>query len=137
LRAQVIMPQTVAADLARRPRLLLIDDDAAVRRSLQLLLQGRGFNVRAFGSAVAALRDDLACRSDILITDYLLPDGDGIAVIETLRQQAWRGRAVLITAFPSSILAKRAIASGFDALLEKPLHHQALITAIGAHRATP
>ena len=131
------MPQTAAVDPARRPRLLLIDDDQAVRRSLQLLLHGRGFEVCAFGSAVRALANDFARRSDILVTDYLLPDGNGIALIDTLRRQGWRGRAVLITAFPSPGLAERAAASGFAAMLEKPLHHHTLIAAIGVPGATP
>jgi FixJ family two-component response regulator len=126
------MPATVPSMARSRPRLLLIDDDEGVRRSLQLLLEGCGFDVRSFGSAIPLLNDNLVRDSDVLITDYLLPDRDGIALLETLRRQGWRGRAILITAFPSASLADRAKASGFAALLAKPLHQPQLIAAIGA-----
>ena len=121
----------------RRPRVVLIDDDEGVRRSLQLLLHWRGYDVRSFGSATPVVQDDFAHATDILITDYRLPDSDGIAVLDILRHQGWRGRAVLITGYPSRDLAQRARNSGFDAVLEKPLHQHDLITAIGAPGPSP
>ncbi|MEG3165301.1 response regulator [Sphingomonas sp. PB2P19] len=121
----------------RRPRVVLIDDDAGVRRSLQLLLHWRGFDVRSFGTAAPVLSAHAADDTDVLITDYLLPDSDGIAVLETLRGRGWRGRAILITAFPSAALIERARASGFVALLEKPIQQHAVIATIGVLPRTP
>jgi DNA-binding response OmpR family regulator len=120
-----------------RPRILLIEDDEGVRRSLQLLLHWHGYDVRSFGSALPVLQDDHAAGTDILLTDYVLPDGNGISVLATLRSRGWAGRAVLITALPSEELEQRARASGFDVVMEKPLHQRELIAAINAFPPTP
>lgn len=114
---------------ALRRHALLVEDDDAVRRSLQLLLHGRGFAVRSFATAHAVLTGEIG-DADSLVTDYRLPDGDGVAVLGGLRARGWAGRAVLITAFPSLALRRLAQAAGFDTVLEKPLRHHALIAAL-------
>ena len=82
---------------------LLIEDDEAVRRSLQLLLHWRGYDVRSFASAGPVLDGDGVGNIDVLVTDYRLPDGDGIGVLRALRRSGWSGKAILITAFPSTV----------------------------------
>jgi len=111
---------------------LLVEDDEGVRRSLQLLLHWRGYDVRSYPSAKPLLGSDQAMGADVLVADYRLPDGDGIAVLRDLRARGWSGRSVLITAFPTPELIREAQASGFDAVLEKPLRQQALIAALSA-----
>lgn len=115
-----------------RPQLLLIEDDEAVRRSLQLLLHARGFDVRAYAAATPAMsaagKDDYVA----LVSDYRLPDGDGIGVLRSLKRNGWAGKAVLITGFPSQHLFDSARASGFDAVLEKPLRSHDLFNALNA-----
>lgn len=84
-----------------RPRLLLVEDDAAVRRSLQLLLQTKGFDVRAYASGHRLLADASADSAVGFIADYRL-DGlgalDGLDVLAGLRARGWRKPAILITA---------------------------------------
>ena len=109
---------------------LLIEDDEAVRRSIQLLLHWRGYDVRSFGSAGPVLDGDSIRDVDILVTDYRLPDGDGIGILRALRRSGWKGKAILITAFPSVALIESARASGFDAVLEKPLRQHELVGAL-------
>lgn len=55
-------------------QLLLIEDDEEVRRSFQLLLQGHGYEVRAFAGARSAMAGDHS-PFDVMICDYRLPDG--------------------------------------------------------------
>lgn len=109
---------------------LLIEDDEAVRRSLQLLLHWRGYDVRSFASAGPVLDGDGVGNIDVLVTDYRLPDGDGIGVLRALRRSGWSGKAILITAFPSTTLTESAHATGFDAVLEKPLRQHELVGAL-------
>ena len=110
-----------------RPRILLSEDDPAVRRSIQLLLVSRGYDVRAYTSARALLSDPMARLATALIADYRMPDVDGITMLQRLRASGWEGAALLISGFPSDDLAWRATEEGFDAVLEKPLKHQELI----------
>jgi len=115
-----------------RLRAVLIEDDEGVRRSLQLLLHARGYDVRSYASAAPFLLDPRAEEVDLLVTDYRLPDGDGLGVLRAMRRNDWRGRAVLITAFPSAMLIDNARACGFDAVLEKPLRPNELVGALTA-----
>ena len=122
-----------SGDLATDRRMIVIDDDDAVRRSLQLLLHWRGFEVRSYGAAATALADPQIAETPFLVVDRILPDGDGLAVLETLKALGWKGRAILITGMPSASLADEARACGYDAVLEKPLRQHELLNALNEH----
>ena len=109
---------------------LLVEDDEGVRRSLQLLLEWNGFDVRAHALAASAMGLETLDRIDLLVADHALQDGDGIALLDRLRQAGWQGRAVLITAQPSDELAERAREAGFHSVLAKPLARHELIRAL-------
>ena len=112
------------------PVAVIVEDDEAVRRSLQLLLHWRGYEVRAFGTAQAKVDDAELSSVGLLVADYRLPDGDGIGVLRALQRRGWHGRAVLVTGHPSAGLKDAALASGFDAVLEKPFRQHELIGAL-------
>lgn len=116
---------------AGRPQVLLVEDDAAVRRSLQLLLEGQGYGVRAFASAAALLADETADARACLIADYRLGEQDGISLLRALRGAGWPGPAILMTAFRSPEIAASAREAGFAQLFEKPLKPHLLVEAIG------
>jgi FixJ family two-component response regulator len=109
----MISPTTSLA--GRRTRIALLEDDHGVRRSMQLLLQGRGFDVKAYGNPEALLADPEMANAACLLADYRLGELDGIAVI---------------TAFGSAELAARAEAAGFCEVFDKPLKDHSLITAL-------
>jgi CheY-like chemotaxis protein len=95
-----------------------------------MLLHWRGYDVRSFAGAAPVLEGHTMDDADILIADYRLPDGDGVSVLRALRRADWKGKAILITAFPSPTLEEAARAAGFDAVLEKPLRQHELIGAL-------
>lgn len=119
-----------APSSSARPSVLLVEDDDGVRRSTQLLLHGHGYRVRAHSVATASLADPAALTADYLVADYCLPDGDGIALLRALLARGWRGRAILMTSYPSPALAVEAEATGYAALLEKPLRAHELLGAL-------
>lgn len=114
-----------------RPRLLLVEDDPGVRRSLQLLLRSRGFDVRAYASS-ADLIADLDAQSDAvaLVADFQMPQIDGVALLVALRAAGWAGPALLITAFATRDVEERARAAGFALVIEKPLVENAVGEAV-------
>ena len=116
--------------IADQSTILVVEDEPAVRRSLQLLLQGHGVRVRSHGSAAAALADPLALAADGLIADYRLPDSDGIALLGKLRQKGFAGPAILVTAFEAAGLDREASAAGFHRVLHKPLADQGVTVAL-------
>lgn len=108
-------------DPATKPKVLLVEDDPAVRRSLQLILQGSGLSVRSYGSAATALADPMLKEMHGVIADYRLPDGDGVNLLLAMKAAGFRGHAVLITAFGTPELQASAYAAGFVRMLQKPL----------------
>jgi CheY-like chemotaxis protein len=114
------------------PHLLLIEDDAGVRRSLQLLLQGQGYQVHSFANAASALTDSASMTATHLVVDFAMPDCDGVEALRALRAAGWRGIAVLITAFYSDALRSEALQAGFTAVLSKPFRDDVLLDALSA-----
>ncbi|MET1754528.1 response regulator [Novosphingobium sp. RD2P27] len=114
----------------KRPRLLLVEDDAGVRRSLQLLLQAKGFDVRAYATGAALLADPSSINARCIVADYSMDNIDGLEVLSRLRTRGWVGPAVLITAYSSPTLQERACAEGFNVVLEKPFRDHTLVETI-------
>jgi len=112
------------------PRILIVEDDPAVRRSLLLLLKGRSFDAIAYPTVKQAFADAAANPPACLVADYRLEDGDGIALLEGLRGGGWAGPAILISAFGSEDLSDRAAAAGYSAIFDKPLREHALVDAV-------
>ena len=112
-------------------KVVLVDDDAAVRSSLKLLLTGRGYDVDDFACGQAMLDANLGDNCFCLIADYLMPDIDGISLLDRLRKLGWSGPALLITGHSSAILQKRARAAGYSEIFEKPLSTR-LLDAVAA-----
>ena len=113
-------------------KVVLVDDDAAVRGSLKLLLNGRGYDVDAFAGGQAVLDAHLGGDHSCLIADYLMPDIDGISLLTRLRKQGWSGPALLITGHFDARLERRALAGGYTAVFEKPLRHERLIDSVAS-----
>jgi len=113
-----------------RHPLILVEDDAALRRALQLLLHNQGFDVRAYPSAANILAEGNLTDDAVLLADYRLPDSDGVAIVAQLRARGWRGRAVMLTGFPSAALTQSAIDAGYSEVLEKPIPHHRLLAAL-------
>jgi len=102
-------PQVPAesARKADRPRVLLVEDDAAVRDATRLLLKVDGYQVQTAGSLVEALQKMGAAGAiDLLITDYHLAAGEtGLQVINAIRQRFQPDlKAVLVTGDTSSVI---------------------------------
>ena len=110
-----------------RPRLLLVEDDASVRRSLQLLLQSQGYDVRAYRTGVGLAEDVEALRAQCLIADLVIPEGDGLALLQDLRATGWDGAAILISGHLTDEWAALARKQGYDAVLEKPISENVLV----------
>jgi len=95
------------SSVARRPRVLLVEDDPGVRDATRMLLSVEGYRVRAVASREEALRSAREEGApDLLITDYHLGAGElGTEVIATLREKLRAEvRAVLVTGDTSDVV---------------------------------
>ncbi len=122
------MPATALMPI--RTRVLLVEDDSAVRRSLQLLLSAQGYDVRAYASGAGLAADPEALRADCMVADLLIPQGDAVTLLRDLRGAGWKGRAVLISGKLDDSWTSRALDGGYDAVFAKPLKDSALTNCI-------
>lgn len=110
------------------PEILIVDDDTAVRRSLYLFLRGHGYRVKAYPDLRSIVNDPEAQGASLLLADYQLVGEDGFEVLRRLRAAGFVGSAVLVTAFGTNDLTRKAEAEGFDLVLDKPVRRHQLLS---------
>ncbi|MBK6793112.1 MAG: response regulator transcription factor [Anaerolineales bacterium] len=100
-------------------RILVVDDEAPIRRYLRAALSAQGFTVYESASGEEALQAVLSHRPDIIILDLGLPDIDGIEVTRRLRE--WSQTPIIILSVRESEQDKiAALDAGADDYLTKP-----------------
>jgi FixJ family two-component response regulator len=115
-------------------KVLLLDDDEFVLRSLRRLLSASGYYVTVYQSARAFLASDDLDTADCVILDLGLPDSDGFLVQEALAAAGGSQSIVFLTGrgdIPASVRAMKAGAVDF---LTKPVEADALLAAVGVAR---
>lgn len=113
---------------------LLVDDDSDTLKLMETALTRREANVTAVSSAGEAIRAITRKRPDVLVSDIAMPDEDGYGLIEKIRLLE-RGRsdiipAVAITAYAKDEDRERALSSGFQIYLAKPVELTELISVV-------
>jgi len=102
-------------------RILLADDDDAVRAMMKQVLQQKGFEVVAVGNVPDALRLITAESFDVLITDLHMPNaGDGFTVISAMRHFQPQALTMLLSGYPDVQTAMAAILLEADEIVVKP-----------------
>jgi two-component system, LuxR family, response regulator FixJ len=110
---------------------LIVDDDPAVRSSLQFCLEIEGFLVRSYSSGPDLLNDQNVPQCGCLVIDYRLPNMNGLDLLSELRRRKITLPAILITTDPSVSVRAQTAAAG-AVLIEKPLLNEALFEGIRA-----
>ncbi len=108
---------------------LIVDDDPAVRRSLQFCLEIEGFPVRTYACGADILDDADIPASGCLVIDYRLPNMNGLDLLSELRRRKVTLPAILITSHPNMSVRAQTAAAG-AVLIEKPLLNEALLDGI-------
>ena len=108
---------------------VIIDDDLAVRNSLEFSLEIEGLTVRSYAAAAEVLgASDLDC-CDCFVIDQKMPGMSGLDLIATLRDRKILAPAILITSQPSVSVRERAEKADIP-IVEKPLLGNALLDKI-------
>ena len=108
----------------------IVDDDDAVRDSLELLLGSAGFETLSFASAEAFLAAPRAGARACLVSDIRMPGISGMELIEAVRREDGCCPIVLITGHGDVPLAVEAMKRGALDFIEKPFDDERLIRAI-------
>lgn len=123
-------PDDVILD-AVRGRILVIDDEADIRESLEALLTLEGYQVELASTANAGIERVEATQYDLVLLDLMLPDKSGIEVITELRERDNETPIFLITAYGSIEVAVQAVKAGANDYFSKPWNNDKLVIEIG------
>jgi DNA-binding response OmpR family regulator len=113
-----------------KKRILLVDDDPALRKALCTLLNRAGYQTEPAADGREAMRLHSLSPADLVITDIIMPDGDGLETLLELRRRADCPPVIAISGGgrlqPQNYL-NIALRLGAVAVLEKPFSHEELL----------
>jgi DNA-binding NtrC family response regulator len=128
----------VGSVLMKRPKVLLVDDDADGIFLTRKLLESKDCEVVPAKSVAEALKQIAAQRFDVLITDLHMPDpGDGFTVLTAMRHLQPQALTLLVSEYPDVQKAMAAICLQADEVLVKPFDFEQLIPLMDKRKLTP
>ena len=116
-------------------KILLADDDAAIRRTLGQVLTSEQYDVGFATTGREAAAKFIAELPDLVLLDLNMPDRDGWDAFDLMYQTHPSVPVIIITALSGQY--RRAVDLGVDALMEKPLDLPLLLEAIRNYLAEP
>ncbi|HUU84675.1 MAG TPA: response regulator [Phycisphaerae bacterium] len=111
-------------------KVMVIDDDPSVCKTVGLLLEDHGYRPRTFTEAEKAIEaaDEESCQ--IALVDLRMPKVDGVAVVERLREIDPRMSVLVMTAYPDLDSATETMRRGATDYIAKPFKQDELIAAV-------
>ena len=100
--------------------LLLVDDETIVLQRLKPALTKIGCNVETFEDAKEALKRIDAKVFDIVVTDIMMPEVNGIELLEYIQKKSDRTKVIMITGYATEALAREAMGKGAFDIIAKP-----------------
>ncbi|MDP9164559.1 MAG: response regulator transcription factor [Actinomycetota bacterium] len=113
-------------------RILVVDDEPAVRTSVSAALQFEGYDVAVASDGVAALASIESCRPDLLIVDVLMPRLDGLQTVRRLRAEGSTLPVLMLTARDGLGDRVLGLDAGADDYLVKPFGLEELLARVRA-----
>src|SRR2546426_2907863 len=137
--AVVIMRHPGEAHASRSGTVLIIDDEAAIRESLETLLELEGYAVESASSGEEGLARLGDGSFDLVLLDLALPDRNGIDLLAEIHAHDPHLSVIMITAYGTVENAVRAMQAGASNFVQKPWDNEKLLadvrTAVARHRA--
>src|SRR5205823_8001627 len=113
-----------------KPSILLVEDEENLHEALKLNLELEGYEVTSAFDGVAALKAVDSEYFDLIILDIMLPEMDGISVVETIRLQNNEVPILMLSAKSSSADRVLGLKKGADDYLTKPFNLEELILRV-------
>jgi DNA-binding NtrC family response regulator len=140
-----VLEAAISRDLAGRDEfaspgsVLIIDDEAAIRESLQTLLEFEGYTVDTANDGMEGLTRLAERPFDLVLLDFALPERNGIEILQEIRERDSELPVIMITAYGTVENAVNAMQAGATNFIQKPWDNEKLLadvrTAVGRRRA--
>nr|ACZ28637.1 two component transcriptional regulator LuxR family [uncultured organism] len=116
--------------MSTQPTVFVVDDDAAVRDSLEMLFDSTGMSVESFASASRFIDYYDPARPGCLVLDIRMPDMDGMELQQVLKEKQVSLPIIFITGHGEVSLSVKALKEGAYDFIEKPFEDEVLLESI-------
>ncbi len=110
----------------------IVDDDEAIRDSLDALLGAHGYATRCFDSGRSFLDAEIDAKQGCVLLDVRMPDMDGISIQEGLAERKFPLPVIIITGHGDVPMAVKAMKVGAFDFIEKPFTDDSLVSSVKA-----
>ena len=119
--------------MSESTRILVIDDEESIRRTISMTLQRAGYVVDTAENGKQAIEKAGANFYNLALIDVRLPDMEGTELLTALGETTPKMVKIILTGYPALENAVRAINKGVDAYLIKPVNTNELLKLIKEH----
>jgi DNA-binding NtrC family response regulator len=128
-----VLPRRVNTDqVSALGSILIIDDEAAIRESLETLLDLEGYAIETAETGEEGLAALAARPFDLVLLDFALPDKNGLEVLAEIRDRDTQLSVIMITAYGTVENAVRAVQAGATNFIQKPWDNEKLLADVRA-----
>ena len=117
-------------DASPKPLVLVVDDEAAIRDSLRMILEYEGYRVEEAGGGNEALAKVAALAPDALVLDVKMPEMDGLEVLRSLAARGYEMPVLVISGHGDVATAVEATRRGAYDFFEKPLQRDRVLLSL-------
>jgi DNA-binding NtrC family response regulator len=115
---------------ASRGRILIIDDEADIRESLETLFSMEDYTVDMAVNGIEGLRRFEKSSFDLVLLDLMMPDRSGLEVLGDIRQRDSETPVIMLTAYGSAEVAVKALKAGANDYFSKPWDNEKLLVEV-------
>ena len=111
-------------------RVLVVDDELAIRDSLRMILEYEGYGVAEAATGESALAEVRRQSPDAVVLDIKMPEMDGLTVLQKFRERGFEMPVIIVTGHGDVATAVEATRRGAYDILEKPLERDRLLVSL-------
>jgi len=119
--------------MTEQARILVIDDEESIRKSLAAVLEEKGYLVDTAENGKEAVEKSKTSLYNLALIDIRLPDMDGVQLLTAIKETIPKTVKIIITGYPSLENAIEAVNKGADAYIIKPFDMNKLLDMIKEH----
>jgi len=119
--------------MAEHARIIVVDDDEGIRKTLATILEEIGYVVDTVENGKEAIERSNAEFYNLALIDIRLPDMEGIRLLTAMKETTPKMIKIIMTGYPSLQNAIEAVNKGADAYILKPLNIDSVLNTIKEH----
>ncbi|RJS80447.1 response regulator [Candidatus Bathyarchaeota archaeon] len=116
--------------MKRKARILIVDDDEDICKTLSLILQEEGYETDIANTGREAIKKSRENFYNVALLDIKLPDMEGTELLTKMRETSPKMIKIMVTGYPALKNAVEALNRGADAYLMKPVNPEKVIKTI-------